>query len=206
MRSRGEILALLAAACHGPGADNGWRPLFDGRTLDGWHPVAFGGEGTVRVRGGRIELDAGSPLTGVALDAGRPLPQPPYELAVRAARLRGSDFFLGLTFPVGGSHLTLVLGGWGGSLVGLSSLDGDDAAHNETRRFVSFDDGRTYAVRLRVDEGRVRAWIDGELTVDAATAGRALSLRPEVELTRPLGICCYNTAAAVSELAVREVR
>jgi hypothetical protein len=49
----------------------GWRSLFDGRTLNGWKPTVFGGEGAVSVRDGRILLEAGDPLTGITWPAAR---------------------------------------------------------------------------------------------------------------------------------------
>ena len=37
-----------------------WRPLFDGRSLDGWKPTPFGGEGEVTVADGSIAIARGS--------------------------------------------------------------------------------------------------------------------------------------------------
>jgi hypothetical protein len=192
-------LVLLLAACTTP-----WRPLFDGRSLDGLLVTDFGGQGAVHVTDGALVLDQGSPLTGVTIV--RELPAGDYELELTAARLLGSDFFCGLTFPVGtdGSDcLTLVLGGWGGSVCGLSSLDGDDAAHNDTRRTRHFELGRPYRVHLQVAGDRVRATVDGEVLVDCDLRGRALSLRAEVEPSRPFGICSFATRAAIRDLRWR---
>ena len=47
--------------------------------------------------------------------------------------MKGGDFFATLTFPVDDSFCTFVTGGWGGDIVGLSSIDGWDASDNETR-------------------------------------------------------------------------
>ena len=49
----------------------------------------------------------------------------------------------------------LVLGGWGGSLVGLSSIDGQDASRNATTTFRTFEDGRLHRARIEVTGGRV---------------------------------------------------
>lgn len=189
------------AACAATPREVPWTTLFDGRTLGAWQPTAFGGEGEVRIERGSLVLDFGNPLTGVTWHG--ELPAGDYELEVEAARELGDDFFCGLTFPVGERHLTLVLGGWGGSLVGLSSLDGADASSNETTRRVAFERGRPYLVRLRVAGDRVAAWLDGEPLVDVSVAGRALSLRPEVELSRPLGIASYATRASVRSVRLR---
>jgi hypothetical protein len=186
---------LLAAACHGGPVASPWIELFDGATLGGFVATQFGGEGEVTVRDGAIELGIGSPLTGVTWTGA--LPGGDYELEVVAARQTGSDFFCGLTFPVGEHHLTLVLGGWGGTVCGLSSLDGLDAAHNPTRTLRRFDSGRDYTARIGVRAESVVVHLDGQPFLSADLRGHGLSLRPEVELSRPLGCASFATAAAV---------
>ena len=47
------------AAQTGTGSDQGWQPLFDGKTLTNWQSTKFGGEGAVKVENGQIILDAG---------------------------------------------------------------------------------------------------------------------------------------------------
>lgn len=172
-----------------------WHELFDGHALAAFAPCVFGGDGEVAVRDGALELGFGSPLTGVRWTG--PLPQQPYELECEAARLAGNDFFCGLTFPVGDGCLTLVLGGWGGAVCGLSSLDGEDAARNATRTLRAFTPGRYYRIALRVAAERVEVALDGAPFLAADLRGRALSLRPEVELCRPLGIAAFATHAAI---------
>ena len=34
-----------------------WKELFDGKTLHGWKPTEFGGEGKVEVKDGRIVME-----------------------------------------------------------------------------------------------------------------------------------------------------
>lgn len=180
-----------------------WRSLFDGTGLAPWKPSVFGGDGAVRVEGGKILLLRGDPLTGIAW-AGGALPRVDYEVALEAMKLDGSDFFCCLTFPVAASWCSLVVGGWGGGVVGLSSLDGLDASENETSRLMSFARGRWYGIRVAVAAARIRAWIDDAVVVDAVTSGRTISLRPEVELSRPLGIATYRTSGALRALRLRE--
>ena len=193
----GAALAPLWA----PGAAQGWRSRFDGETLGGWEQTSFGGEGPVRVRDRAIVLEMGDPLTGVTW-TGAVLP-PQYELALEASRLAGSDFFCGLTFPVGSRHCSLILGGWGGGTVGLSSLDGRDASENETTREMRFEDRRWYAVRVQVTATHIRAWLDDRPIVDVATAGRRIGIRPEVDPSRPLGIASYRTTAAIRAIRLQ---
>lgn len=183
------------------GAQPEWTPLFDGTALGQWEQTSFGGEGPVSVRDGAIVLGMGDPLTGVTW-TGAPLPAG-YEIALEASRLAGSDFFCGLTFPVGTTHCSLILGGWGGTTVGLSSIDGLDASENETTREIRFEDGRWYRVRVAVTASHIRAWLDDESIVELATAGRRIGIRPEVQPSQPLGIACYRTRAGLRGIRFR---
>ena len=155
----------------------------------------------VRVRDGQIVLEFGEPLTGVTWRG--PHPRTAYGLRLEAQRLAGRDFVCGLTFPVGADACSLILGGWGGAVVGLSNLDGLDASENETSTTIRFEDRRWYRVRLRVLPARITAWLDDEPIVDVDTTGRRIGIRPEVELSRPLGIAAYRTRAALRGIAVR---
>jgi hypothetical protein len=47
-----------------------------------------------------------------------------YEIKLEAKKVTGNDFFCGMTFPVGDSFCSFIVGGWGGPVVGLSSIDG----------------------------------------------------------------------------------
>ena len=117
------------------------------------------------------------------------LPKLDYELSYEAKRLSGEDFFAAATFPVGGSFLTLVNGGWGGSVTGLSSLNGSDASENETNRFVKYRDGTWYRFRVRVTAKVVRVWLDDKelLAVDheGITLGTRIESRPSQPSASP---------------------
>lgn len=205
MTRRARSLALLATlplcGCGTTAPQHPWRPLFDGSSLGAFVSTDFGGQGEVAVADGRIRLERGDPLTGVTWTG--PAPAGAYELELIAARLDGSDFFCGLTFPVGDGYLTLVLGGWGGTVCGLSCLDGLDAARNETRALRGFVAGREYTVRVEVTPERVAAFVDGEPLAAASLAGRTCSLRPEVALSRPLGIASFLCTASIRGLRWR---
>jgi hypothetical protein len=199
------LCVLLLAACvtwaqgadpHAPA-----KSLFDGKTLQGWKTTAFGGEGEVEVKDGKIILAAGNPMTGITY-AGE-VPKREYEISLEAMRVEGSDFFCALTFPVGDDPCTFVVGGWGGGVVGLSNLDGFDASENETTRYQEFSSNRWYAIRVRVTRDKIEAWIDKTQMVDVDIKDRKISIRPEVELSRPLGISSYSTTAALRSIQVR---
>jgi hypothetical protein len=178
-----------------------WTSLFDGESLGGWEQTSFGGEGPVRVRDGIIVLGFGDTLTGITWT--RDVPRMDFEIALEAARLDGHDFFCGLTFPVADSYCSLIVGGWGGTTVGLSSLDGMDASGNETTREMRFEDGRWYGVRVAVRPHDIRAWIDDDEVVNVKTAGREIDIRPEVEPSIPLGIASYQTRAGLRAIRMR---
>ncbi|MAE28131.1 MAG: hypothetical protein CMJ87_03980 [Planctomycetes bacterium] len=151
---------------------------------------------------GGLTMEAGSPLTGVTWQGAAP-PRTDYELEVEATRLAGSDFFCGLTFPVNDAHLTLVLGGWGGALTGLSSLNGQDAFENGTASYVNYETKRPYRARVRVDGERVRTYLAGKPLHDIDTGRRRPSLRVEVMASRPLGVASFDTRARISTLRLR---
>lgn len=184
-------------------AAKNWLSLFDGKSLEGWKITKFGGEGDVEVKEGRIVLGAGSDMTGIHTD--RKLPRIDYEVTLEAMRVAGSDFFCGLTFPVGKRPCSLILGGWGGAVCGLSSIDGFDASENETTTLNTFKSGTWYRVRLRVTEKKIQAWLDGKEIVDQKIEGRKVSIRPEVELSQPFGLATWQTTGAVRDIRIRRL-
>lgn len=197
--------ATKTAAKKKPKADPyQWRSLFDGKTLKGWKVPEFGGEGEVKVEKGTIVLGMGATMTGVTW-AGKP-PRINYELTLEGMRVDGTDFFCTTTFPVGKDHCSLVVGGWGGPVVGLSNIDYYDAGDNMTTRFLDFKEGKWYRVRIRVSEHKIEAWIDKEQMVDLATKGRHIGIRFEVDLCRPLGISAWTTAAALRNIRIRQLK
>jgi hypothetical protein len=181
----------------------GWRPLFDGKALGRWKPTRFGGEGDVEVVRGVIKIPMGADLSGITWDG--EFPRVNYEIELEARRVDGNDFFCGLTFPVGKDPCSFIVGGWGGSVVGLSNIDGEDAAHNETTQVKAFDTGRWYAVKVRVTPERIECFLDGQQVVDQARAGRAISIRESVAPCMPLGIATYATVAELRNIRWRPV-
>lgn len=145
-----------------------------------------------------MTLGQGAPMTGITWTGD--FPSVDYEVTLEAMRVTGRDFFSAITFPVVDSFCTLVIGGWGGSVVGLSSIAGADASENETARWMRFEDDRWYRVRLRVTSDRIRAWIDDEPVVDLEPRDRPLSLRVEVLANRPFGIATWETTARIRNL------
>jgi hypothetical protein len=179
------------------------KKLFDGKTLKGWKVTDFGAQGPVRVEEGKLILGAGELLTGVTWKG--PFPKTNFEVALEAMRVDGSDFFCGLTVPVGKGSCSLILGGWGGTLTGISCIDNSDASENETTDFIRFEAGRWYKVRMRVTDKKIEAWIDAKKIVDVNREGKEFEVRIEVELSRPFGIAAYQTTAALRKITLRPV-
>ena len=203
------ILAALGASLLAVGApaaqpDAGWQPLFDGKTLTSWQASRFNAEGAVKAEEGRIVLDTGKSLTGITW-AGATLPTTNYEIALEAMRVEGRDFFAGVTFPVNGSFCSLILGGWGGSVVGLSSINGQDASENETSQSMEFQNGRWYSVRIRVTPATIEVWLDERQIIRQALAGNKIDVRLEMELSRPLGVASWKTKSALRNIRLRRL-
>ncbi len=187
-------------------SEDGCRSLFDGKSLKGWKPTNFIGKGKVEVKDGCILLGKGNDLTGVSFVETNSLPRTDYEIELEGKRVSGYDFFCGLTFPVGKACCTLVLGGWGGSVVGISSIDGMDASENETSKSMEFVKDRWYAIRVRVTAEKIECWIDKEQMVDVTVTGKRIGMRfGEIEESAPLGIASYNTSTALRNIRLRRL-
>jgi hypothetical protein len=174
--------------------------IFDGKSLAGWEVTNFGPQGPVHVSGGEIILGMGEGCTGITWKG--KFPSVNYAVSLDAKRVEGNDFFCGMTFPVGKDPCTLIVGGWGGTTVGLSNIDGLDASDNATRKLMSFEKNRWYHIRLEVKSGKINAWIDSLNVVNFSIGGSRLSIRPEVELSKPFGIASWNTTAALRNIRV----
>jgi hypothetical protein len=178
-----------------------WKSMFDGRSLAGWKETPFSGRGKVRVEDGAIVLEKGV-LTGITWAS--EFPKSNFEVRMEAMRVQGSDFFAGITFPFLDTHCTWINGGWGGMVVGLSSLDNMDASENETSQMRTFENGRWYQLRLLVTTDRMQAWIGDEKVIDVYVANRDIGLRSgEIELSAPFGIASYSTVAKLRKIEYR---
>ena len=196
------IACLMIAATNTAQAQPQWTSLFNGKSLDQWKATPFPGSPIPRVENGTILLTAGHPLTGVTWSG--KFPESGYELRFEAARLLGGDFFASVTFPAGGNFATWVLGGWGGDITGISSIDGWDASDNETRSYFTFDTAHWYTFRLQVTAEKIMAWIGDQRVVNVEIRGRAISLRHgDIKLSAPLGFASYNTTGSIRKIEYR---
>lgn len=175
--------------------------LFNGKDLGKWKKTQFGGEGDVFVNeDGNLEFGFGAVMTGVNWGEKAPATSN-YEIRLEAMKLDGNDFFCALTFPVKDSHATFVVGGWGGGVVGISSVDDLNASENETMNIEGFEDKKWFAIRVRVTDKKLEAWIGDEQMVDLALKDRKISLLPgDIELSVPVGVASFQTRAQYRNL------
>ena len=201
--------AATGAAVAAPSMGD-WKPLFDGASLAGWKRSDFIGGGKAHVephfRGGPAALvvDAGSSLSGITWT--KDVPRTNFEISLEAMKIEGNDFMCGLTFPVGDAEASLIVGGWGGTVVGISSINDRDASENETTKFITFPKDRWYAIRMRVTPDRLEAWLDEKRIINADIKGRKISLRyGEIVKSVPLGLATYQTTAAYRNIKIRHM-
>ena len=197
-------LLLPSSTLAQPTQASGWQPLFDGKTLTNWQSTKFGGEGAVKVENGQVVLETGRTLTGITWN-GPELPNTNYELALQARRVEGRDFFAGVTFPVADSFCSLILGGWGGTVVGLSSINSEDASQNTTSQSMEFEMGRWYNVRIRVTPGKIEVWLDDRQIIDQDLKGNRITIRMEMDPSTPLGIATWKTTGALRDIRLRRL-
>ncbi len=197
--------AALAVAGLSAAEPRGEVMLFDGKNIDDWEMVDIGASGYVELDedNGVMIIRQGDSLSGALYKKAADLPIERYEITLEARRTAGVDFFCGLTFPIGNLETcaTLILGGWGGSVTGISSIDGLDASENATGSYQRYEDDKWYVVRLRVTPENLSAWIDGKQVVDIDIAGRKVGLRSgPIESYAPLALSTYNTEAGIRKV------
>lgn len=183
-----------------------WTPLFDGKSLRNWQTTDFAGGIEAKVEKGAIQIESGAEMSGITWTNGS-LPKTDYEISLEAMKTQGNDFFCALTFPVGNSFCSLILGGWGGGVVGLSSIDGMDASENETTKSLYFTPDKWYHVRVRVTDKKIESWLDDELIIDVPCENRDFALRfGEIFKSKPLGVATYETSSALKNIQLRLVK
>ena len=202
------ILFILGIACNNRKPVNQNEvsegiSLFDGKAFDGWEISQFGTQGPVDIYDGKIVLGMGDGLTGITWV--KEFPKINYEVSLEAMKISGNDFFCGITFPVNDDFCSFIVGGWGGPVVGLSTIDGVDASENSTKILKKLEKNTWYKIRLKVSPQKIIAWIDNEKVVDFEILEQKLSIRPEVDQSIPFGIASWNTKAALRNIRVKEL-
>lgn len=202
--------ALLLLGCRPPppSAKATALALLESPWSGSWKPAGIPDEGPVVVKDGVLTLGEGQPMTGAAFPSWSEsgLPDTNYAIAYEAMRVAGEDFFGTVTFPVGSheSHASFVLGGWGGTVTGISSIDFSDANENQTHAEQRFENGRWYRVRVEVRPTGLRAWVDERLVVNVSIKGRKVGLRQGfIDHCRPFGFASYGSEARIRKVVAR---
>jgi len=190
------------------GAASAVRSLFDGKSLTGWKDSGFAGAGETKLepnfrgQGPVILIEAGQSLSGITFT--NPVPKQNFEITLEALKVQGNDFFIGLTFPVGAAHATLVLGGWGGATTGISSIDGLDASENDTTKFLAYDKDKWFRIRMKVTPAKLETWIENDKVVDQELKDRRVSMRfGEIENSIPFGLATYQTTTVIRKVEIK---
>lgn len=204
---------MILTAC-GPGQDDKkaashWA-LFEAPLVDHWQDAKIERGGEVKREPDGFTLKEGTPMTGSVFPTWEQddLPVTDYRITYEAMRVRGSDFFGSVTFPVGNLErcVTFVLGGWGGTQVGISSIDGSDASQNATGSSVTFEDGRWYRVRIEVQVESLRVWLNDRPLVSFNPKGRQLHLRgSDIAKCVPFGFATFATEGRVRACVVERL-
>jgi hypothetical protein len=167
---------------------------------DQWEQVSGG---TLEV-GDELSIGWGETLTNVRWRGD--MPTAPFELEMKAKRVNGTDFFCAVTFPARGPEqcVTLIVGGWGGSLVGISCIDDKDASENDSQKTHAFMTDVWYPIRLVREGESIKVWINGEKLIDIDTSGKSLSLRQGgIEECAPFGLATWQTTARIKDIRWR---
>jgi len=202
--------------------DGEWKPLFDGKTLKNWEVTKYiGSKGSevigVDAKGKQVKegvkadhnvilINPGEPLGGIRW-VGKELPKVDYEISLEARRVEGDDFFCCVTFPYKKDNASFVVGGWGGTMTGISSVNNYDASENTTTKVANFDNGTWYKIRMRLTGDRIEAWIDDEQMVNLTTTDKIINMRfGEIEESVPLGISVFQSTSEVRNIRLKTLK
>ncbi len=163
------------------------------------------------VEKGEITLLTGLPMTGCKFAAWSELglPGTGYRIHYEALRVEGEDSFGMCTFPVSSheGHATFVIGGWGGTLTGISSIDFKDASENSTRAEQRFENGVWQRARIEVRPEDIQAWVNDKLVVNVSIKGRKVGLRQGfIDHCVPFGFATWNTTGKVRRVVVENLK
>ena len=181
-----------------------WVSLVDATRIKHWKFIDFGGREAFEVKSGELTVEAGYPLAGFVYSG--EFPKDHYELELEAQKVSGTDFFCLVTFPVKDEFCSFVVGGWGGTVSGISCVDQVDASENETKTVKKFEYDRWYKIRIQVTPKRLRCWIDNAPAVDLPLEGVKLSLRTDVDNTKPLSICSFETISRWKNIRLKSLK
>ena len=212
MRALSVLAALCVVSCRPNTPSKSpteWSLLAPSQT-SAWQQAGIPDEGAISIKEGELTITAGQPMSGAKFShwATSGLPDTNYAISYEAMRVEGRDIFGMCTFPVGSqqSHATFVIGGWGGTVPGISSIEFLDANENQTRAEQAFENNRWYRIRIEVRPDDLRAWINDRPVVNASIKGKKVSLRHgDIDHCLPFGFATWNTTGKVHKVIVRRL-
>jgi hypothetical protein len=167
MKTSVVLTILLLAAC--ATAADGWRELFDGRTMEGWRPMeVHGGRGGVwTIENGLLVADQDADHTGGLLGTVDRYSDFEIELEFSADYPVDSGLFLRTREDGMGYQITIDYrdGGYVGSLYAPAAGDWLDQYEN-WRAIYRTDDWNHLRARIEGQPPRISAWLNGVQTLD----------------------------------------
>ena len=137
--------------------------------------------GTVTIEEGQVVLGPGGAVSGIATTA--EFPTNNYEVTLQARRLAGRDL-CNVTVPVGDAFCTLRSSAWD------APMEAD----------------RWHALRIRVPDAGVEAWLNGRRVAAVARAACPTALPLACEDLKPFGLhAALNTQVAVRAIALGRI-
>lgn len=181
-----------------------WIPL-----TGKWKACQFGGDGKIEIKKDLIKIGYGSPISGVVwtgkVGEKDGIPRDNYEIECEARRIDGHDFLCALTIPIAKSHISLVMGGWGGGITGISSIDGFDASDNQTTTYDDYENGKWYKARVRVETTRIVVWVNEQMMFEHPREGHSFDIRFEMDLCTPIGLANYECDSEIRNVRIRKL-
>ena len=210
MRILSVLMALFIVCCrpHAPTPNPTLWSLTDPSQYSAWQQAGIPDEGMISIKEDELTLPTGQPMTGAKFANWNTvgMPDTNYTISYEAMRVEGRDIFGMCTFPVGShqSHATFVIGGWGGTVTGISSIEFLDASENQTRAEQPFENNRWYRIRIEVRPDDLRAWVNDRPVVNASIKGKKVTLRHgDIDRCAPFGFATWNTTAKVRRVSVQ---
>jgi hypothetical protein len=170
-----------------------------------WQISPYGSGGEVTQDQQILKILMGDPICGINWND-PDLPVINYQIEFEARRTIGNDFFVGLTFPYKDTFCSLIVSGWGGTVTGLSSINGLDASENESSCQLDIENNSWYKIKLSVKENYIIAHFDDQQIIKVNTLNKIIDIRPEVEPSKPLGLATFYTSAEYKNIILRKLK
>lgn len=185
------------------------EPWIVGNELGDWKPLEAASQAKVSVKDGVLYLGSGDGVSGVVYTGKREIPVVDYELTWEAMKIDGVDFFGAATFPVRDAKtcVTLINGGWGGGVTGISCIDEMSANENNTQSTIGYKDGQWYKFRVLVTAEMMVGYVDDKQIFKVLIKDKKVGLRSgDIELCAPFGFATYMTKGAVKNIQFRPIK